>query len=1064
MELCQTPPCGALSQQLQFYSQSQSDSHSQSQSYYSSQSVGEQLTSKIKRSRSILSARSLFSSGYQDEGSDESDEESGLMNPEEVGERSFEKDDKIDDELDDELDDPVQADNTYSGEDMFIAMETELNSSNFYSPSVKLASEVEHQRTPQRAVLSKVDQETQKGSGSRTTTMFRSPKSPLKHRPDTDEESEVELPISTPLASPIPPSPKSKELQSDILKELDSFGSDEVGRELDKLGISDSQYDTTYDEVSTSYPSSRYNTYSKTHPELDKVWNSAIRESSSDTQSPLKLGAEAGSATRPSEHNIQLEYEMPEITASQLETSSDPLFNPLDTDSPRTSLTKGHQSSVRLSSSKAKRQLLRKPTGGRGASGRKPETSSVANRTRSKSKNIPQLDGADNVSSSSSSHKTPRKRKRTLGMRRRRTKQLKKDVQPEMECRPPEQVESCRDVEVKSSVPTCLMYEDQQMTTDSDTQEEEGGASPPDRVDAPSSEKDGGMADKVSQEEDGSSHKVEFQNDLMEEDLHMHMDTQGEEGSSNNIEVQDGTHRDTSGKQGETNGAEIESQHPREKPRPSLSLKKSVKRTCRTRDLSVNQKVVETVCTNPNRWKDSDRLKSLALKCALELRLSRVQVNWPKGNTGAAGNQTQKNELEPASIEPSQKKQKKSVIPSSSGCMTRSQRRSRRQRWSPMLVERMSFEQQLKKAIKESKQTYLAESACGGAEGPSGRREESGSPLMFSPPSSDDLNRTVVEESPLGDIGNVNEYNDQAAASDGENEWKLDLSICSISESPPYTSSPQEAREEKLVHDSAMKLQLETSITEFESPPQSSSPLVAGPPTNMDSSFLSDDEFPFITLPCKPTTSETSTDINADVIDSPTKPSTVEMEAASNSLQRTLVSLSQEGLPLPVLPPSPNSLESQSEVDQLNLSRADMSTDSEDDGSVDFHLTLSSESEEEVLCLDGEGSSDCLNFSTEKTSMAVRFAPYTCISSKEKSMSQDHSVSTEPSIRETEGATTGVSVVSGDSSKSSYIYIQPVLAPPTQRELAESASAYNLPSARHKQPFCSCPADVQRPL
>ena len=1214
-ELCQTPLSQPTDSQVQFHSQSQSYSQSQLFSSSQTQTVGEQLKLKLQQSsHSILSARSLFSSGSGDdeENSEEEEGEGDLDNPEKSSEKGGQEV-SVDDGKDMEVD---------SGDDMFIAMETELDNRKFSSPVVKITSEPEQQVTPQRATArSKVDLDSQqRKQGIRTpVSPFRSFKPPrlrYKVQDETDEESEVELPISTPLASPIPPSPKSKELQSDILKELDSFGSDEVRRELDQLALTDSQFGVPYSQLQT--PSSQCNTYSKSHPELEKVWNSTAAvtagESSSETQLALKLGTseEVGVVGRRVGQNVQLEYDMPEITASQLETSSDPLFNPLETDSPRSSLVKGHQSSLVKGSSsstkgqsplvmhqrtslvkghyqssptkgqqasmtsslrKAKRQLFRKPAGGSGKGA--SSESGVSSRTRSKRKckDIPQLDGnSDKPSSSSSGRKElSRKRKRTLGVQRAREKQSKSSMQPVIEAQPLEEVgSSCSEMEDQSSVPETTA----EKVTASDTQEREGDF--PSLAAAAPLNEGVGRGGQVLLEED-LLYGADIQCGLVETEV---QESGPEaEGPPDGCEYTD---KGGSSKRGEASSDA--SQHStREKVRLSLSLKKSGNKTHRTRECDPDLVVMETVL-NPSWRAETDslpkdtqtveapsspaktgenhtypevvcspsrkvpkRLKDQVLRRGLILKIDKLSTHvlrstTCKKNTAAAP-----------------KKRKKSATPLSSGSEVdlsnegandseredrykrRCQKRSTRKRWSPKFLAGMSYEQQLKKAIEMSKQTYLAESAQGQDDAELAQKQDNaesaeplqkddesaqwqplpdivqergggqeweesiepgeqlGSPLMFSPPSSDDLNRTVVEESPLREEGSLgsgildksdvldksdlDDRKEQETKAAIEEEWRLDMSICSISESPPYTSSPvaggrgEEEGAEEILHDSHLKLQLETSLTELSSPPaQSSSPVQLThkktPPFDANTSFLSEDGFPCVilasetgteaaagdtTLPGDSTAKVTVED-SKDNAESPSLPTTSTPSKTVTGLEATTCDdnhnqLSFSDYPIISMLASPEGSESHSEADQLLSSQMDVSIDSEED----FHLSIgSSSSEEEVGGV--RDSPDSLNFSTEKTSQAVRFGPY--VSPKESLYqakgAKDHSSHVEVYSREGETAASRVITLgSGDGSE---------LAPPTPKELAESASSYILPSMQYQEPFYSCPADVQRPL
>jgi hypothetical protein len=1158
-----------------------------------------------------------------------------------------------------------------SGDDLFIAMETELDSSKYSSPLVKITFETDQQQqqlqqqeeqvTPPKPVTARpkihLDLQQSKKGGRRGTPVspFQSPKPPhlsphLRYRykaaEETDEESEVELPISTPLASPMPPSPKSKEMQSDILKELDSFSSscNEVGgRELEQLGgLTDSQFGIPYSQLQT--PSSQY---SKNHPELDKVWNSTAaatmtRENPLDSQSPLKLGGEGAGVGGGRQiglgQSVQLEYDMPEITASQLETSSDPLFiAPLETDSPRSSLMKGHQSALvkgqgsssrgqsplvmhqhtsqakghQASSTssfcKAKRQLLRKPAAGGGGKGVSPKRS-VSGRTRSKrkhknkDKDIPQLDGTDDrqLPSSASTTTVSRKRKRTLGMQRKRRKQSKSSGRSTVEARllSEEEVGSASSEleEQLTSLPEATVEE---MVSGSDTRRQEEVL--PSSAAALLLNEGKGTTGQVLPEKDDLLYGGNVQCGLVEMEV-------WESGQGEGCEV---------------SGDESGQQSTREKARLSLSLKKSANRTHRTIESDPDLVMAETVvnpswraegedllsgsevvpglsspvrtrerathpdvASSPSR-KVSQHLKEQVLRRGPILKLNKlstkfnVQRNMKENavatSTKDAGEQTRK--------KPSSKRRKMSATSMSSGSSEadltnerdkrykkRCQERSTRNKWSPNFLSRMPFEQQLKKAMAMSKQTYAAELtqqqlqydsksaeplqddaesaeklqddaesvqrqggaesaqlqlSDGGEEGSGGlEREEPGgeqlglgSPLMFSPPSTGDADRTVVEESPLReerglddriickddvldksclDLEEEEAGTAAAVVGEGVNEWNLDMSISSISESPPYTSSPalvgegtgreskreerekDEGEEEELLHDSTLKLELETSFTELTSPPPQSSspvPMTPKPPFDMEASFLSEDGFPCVSLASNMAAKEATGDTNnqatpeddpdnlntSSQLITPSKPTCTELEAVAShgdpEDQPLLHTSDYPPVPSIFTLHSPEGSESQSEeAEQILPSQqvVDVSIGSEED----FHLSIgscSSSSHEDEM-EGGRGGQDPLNFSIEKTSRAVRFEQYLSQreSQRESQYQAKDKVDGRPHSLLFETAASNVIVLGGDDGSE--------LAPPTRRELAESASSYGLPSMRHQEPFYSCPADVQRPL
>ena len=1128
-ELCQTPPQNAALSQSQ----------SQSQFCYSSQSVGEQLTTKVKRSHSIISARSLFSSDSQDESSEDSDED--LRDGFELeGDKQLEGDEEVEgEELEEgkgfeeekllqnvervegrEFDSQMEIE---GGDELFIAMETELDNRKFSSPVVKISPEPRQSGapqlgTPQRTMPSKVDDKvTTPRKMEAMGLRFGSHKSPRRHVAgvDTDEESEVELPISTPLASPIPPSPNSKALQSEIQKELDSFGSSGVGRDFDEFSAS--QFNISFSQIQT--PSSQCDTYSKKHPELEKVWNSTLHESSSKTQSPLRLVTverEAGFSAKPQGQSVQLEYEMPEITASQLETSPHHFFNPLETDSQQSSLGRGRQISHQQQSSlvkvhgvpttlplcRAKRQLLPQQlaAGSDGESGAltRPRKGKVSIKTRNKSKDIPQLDGVNDEPSSSCSHTLSRKRKRTLGMQRTRKRRRKSRAPSVTELPTTKPEESCDSVEDEPAVPRCVVEGEEESTASG-----KGGGEEQETVSHTRERPE--VASAIGEQKETNSGStlegVEMTGQSSEEGaVAQDTGTMADGGPCHSIESEINTDATSEKREASYD----ESQQTRVNAKRRLSLKKPVQRMCRTREgRPIAQKSTNpprlSSDQNPSSWQLSKSLKARALRDTVTVRvdkLSHSRTKWrrPTASNSAAVNQQTHHVEEPThtKVKSGSRGKKRAVTrrrrsESEDGLSTkerefryvrRCRRRSASRQCSPVLLHGMSFTQQLKKAIEMSKESYVAESVhqvpCkkeegterdervgdeekegGGEEELSGSRERVESPLMFSPPFSDDLNRTFVEESPLRDEGVLSksdsDYETEAAAcADSESQWKLDMSISSISESPPYTSSPHEleagVETEGLCFDSALKLQLETSFTDPYSPQQSSSPLVdkAAAGTILNASFGSDGGFPVVTLPNEFFSGrEAPGDTKEDTV-SPLKPTTAEVGAISRSEE------SQDYLPpVSLSPASLVSIENQLEVDH---SQEDISIGNEDSS---FHLVYNSDSEEEMVGLHKEGreSSECLDFSTEKTTSAVRFA---------EMLSQNQLAQDKELIKESDTATRGIGVAGGDAGEMGWVC--PALAPPTVEELYKSASAYNLPSMHHQGPFYSCPTDVQRPL
>ena len=1033
------------------------------------------------RSHSILSAKSLFSADSADEDTDESDND---LDTDPLGGASREDGGGVKGA---ESNDQVEQD---SGDDLFIAMETDIDDRKFPSPVVKVTSEPQRPGTPQLVASTRVTMATTKLS---TTSSNQSSKSRVTHAigdgvkdvtGDSDEGSEVDVPITTPLSSPFPPSPKSKEQQADIFKELDSFGSDEIGRELKELGMSESQFDVSFGQIQT--PSTQCSSYSMTHPELDKVWNST----STDSPSPLRLAAAGGE--RSSRSNVQLEFEMPELAVSQLESSTDRLFNPLEAESPRTSLTKGQQGTpvksghVSMTSSliDTRRQLLPRPTAGSredGGNGRtKKRDHGRTKRRRSKCKDIPQLDGVNDRPSSSSSSTSSRKRKRTLGMQRGRKKR-RRSVQP---------VEESNQLEKSASVGSVVTSDDttaksggEEEKKETGVGEEEGSGESPVDDDRPS------VVMNESLEEEVASWGAEVQVATgVEETV---VAPPSNEGTSR--EDNGGCINDRNKKGGSSSD---DSLPPTGKTRRRrLSLKKSASRTYRMKEtIGIKPKALPS----PKRGRYSEHLVAQALRSACVVKLDKLQKRKVGGNTSSVTSAEQPScgTVEQAKTKTSPRRKKLSFSQSKSeseeslsggsarergeslsggsarergeGWVRKSRRRNPSLQPSPvMVIERMSFEQQIRKAIEMSKESYVAESAKvvwhEGEEVDSlsdQREEQVGSPLMFSPPVSDDLNRTVVEESPkLEEEGVVTSQDKGEIAAEGEVEgegegWNLDMTISSISESPPLTSSPQKEGDEAILHDSDLKLEMESSFTELDLPAHCSSPVHVNTSDEMNASIVSEGGFPVISLANKLTEDgETCEEWKEDGRTPPHSEAAAEPSYHGDKQDQKSIEFEAQ-LPQLLIPASPESMEREEEVDDLSF-QADASIDQDGNG---FHLAYSSSSEEEIVSMEGRGSPEPLDVSTEKTSSAVRLGGWVPLRERVGGRLSPERLH----IKEREAAAVDVGVVNGVTGEKGWVC--PTLDPPTLKELTESASMYNLRSVHHQQPFYSCPSDVQRPL
>ena len=166
---------------------------------------------------------------------------------------------------------------------------------------------------------------------------------------ENSAQFEPDFELSSRLTSPIPPSPDSKELQRFDFKELDSFNSSGVGRELDNMEISESQLSVPCAQPHHS-PSPAMDPQAQA--DLHKVWNLTP---SLAKDSPLKLRP---APATDSQSTVQLEYEMPELSITEFEVSDDPIISALEshTTSP---LMKENEDLQTLTSSLPPSQLLR---------------------------------------------------------------------------------------------------------------------------------------------------------------------------------------------------------------------------------------------------------------------------------------------------------------------------------------------------------------------------------------------------------------------------------------------------------------------------------------------------------------------------------------------------------------------------------------------------------------------------------------------------------------------------------------------------------------------------------
>ena len=150
--------------------------------------------------------------------------------------------------------------------------------------------------------------------------------------------SDIDLVIPTsPLTSPPPLSPQSKELQSLLAETFHSSQSNEgVSTELESTDpkYSGSEFDIPCAQVPHSQSRDEAASSQKEFglSDVDPTWN-PVSWYTSDSQSPFKYSRSGSKAGMGLGHNIQLEYDMPEIETSNYGVSDDSMIQSFGSDS-----------------------------------------------------------------------------------------------------------------------------------------------------------------------------------------------------------------------------------------------------------------------------------------------------------------------------------------------------------------------------------------------------------------------------------------------------------------------------------------------------------------------------------------------------------------------------------------------------------------------------------------------------------------------------------------------------------------------------------------------------------
>ena len=361
-----------------------------------------------------------------------------------------------------------------------------------------------------------------------------------------------------------------------------------------------------------------------------------------------------------------------------------------------------------------------------------------------------------------------------------------------------------------------------------------------------------------------------------------------------------------------------------------------------------------------------------------------------------------------------------------------------------------SFKRQLKQAMKLSLVSHSSESTgATSATSDASVAEESSSESPRSGSSGLDLNRTIVEESPLREdeleiTSNTQSHNENTTKPTDREEHMdsvledtfddLDTSFCSIPESPPFASSPVS---------NEFKLELQSDISTH------CSSSLGSPITSS-----SQDDTARIQL-----ISESCTSKNP-MADQDSNIGVPILKDRSPGYAGQLSSPGKEGsdTDLPCL--------SQSSEEPLNESFND------------FHLAVTSESEDELL--DDKRVGESLEVSPVQVCVRTHV---TLKRDREREVG-DMKMETEDSPSGNSGSQLGRTEFSTHSSQSlvskslvsgsvtdycaksgsiDTVIVTPAVAPPTAEHLMSTLSMYNLPSDKHKQPFYKRPEDVQHP-
>lgn len=364
LDLCQTP--------LNLTQCSQtSKPHPLSQSVCCSQSVGQSLVKKMERSHSVVSEKSLFSSSpspvtsspkrteyselhvtthstYKDNIEKEEDVCRDIQKSQRdsldkrsitpVGSMNVSRFGTI---LDSSLDTSIDEPSDVLEDQMFSGRQTSQQPVSVVDSDSKLpVIELKNTDSVTQAV-ERAENISKPLSISTTPTQSRLKNARAVENSEPDLVSDMDLVIpSSPLTSPLPLSPQSKELQTllaETFKTYHSSHSNEEGttkpESLDPK-YSGSEFDIPCAQAPHTQNLGEAMTSRKEFglSDVDPTWNPESWYTS-DSQSPFKYSKSGSKADMGLEQDIQLEYDMPEIETSNYGVSDDSLIQSLESES-----------------------------------------------------------------------------------------------------------------------------------------------------------------------------------------------------------------------------------------------------------------------------------------------------------------------------------------------------------------------------------------------------------------------------------------------------------------------------------------------------------------------------------------------------------------------------------------------------------------------------------------------------------------------------------------------------------------------------------------------------------